>query len=239
MSEHGRVMSKPNGRKAMPDLDEMARSKPLPIDGNDPAPLVRAPDDVLALQARIGNRAVHRMLAVGSHGQRCDCDGHGRLRVQAGPRVGRRALQRTAFAVGDLAELTYKGQKLSADHQKEAEIITKAVKARVEHTREKQVNPWDERIRPFYWEPLASIGNEELRICGHGESYPADGLVSQVGRYTAPGFGEEAHRDGPSRGYSGEIYLTGRNTAKGDNLGFLGNFYADHCQASSSGKGPR
>jgi hypothetical protein len=226
MSEHDRVMSEPNGRKAMPDLDEMARSTPLRIDRNDPAPLVRAPDAVLALQAGIGNQAVQRMLAVASRAQRCDCDGHGRLRVEAGPRVGGRALQRMAFAVGDLAELAHKGQKLSADDQKEAEIITKAVKARVEHTHEKQVNPWDERLRPFYRGPLASIGNEELRIYGHGGSYATDDFVSQIGGYTAPALAKKLIEMGLPEAYSGEIYLTGCNTAKGDDLGFLGKFYA-------------
>jgi hypothetical protein len=228
MSEYGHVRLQPSGRKAL-DFDEMARSKPPRIDRNGPALLVRTPDDVLALQARIGNQAVQRVLAAPPPGSSCNCDAHGRLRVVAGARVGRRALQRMALAVGDLDELTNvdtdpgKKRELSEPERKHASIITEAIKKYVEQTGETRVYPWRKDKNDY---PLASIGKAEgLRIYGHGGSYEGDDLVSKIGGYDAQALVDKLIDLGLPKGYSGEIYLTGCNTARGDNLGFLGEFY--------------
>jgi hypothetical protein len=172
-------------------------------------------DPALRFVSAVGNQAVQRLAA------RAACDP-----------AGSRRLLRMVVAVGDLDELTRKGTKLTKDDRRSAASITEAAQRWVTATGELQAHPWDERFRPFKSGPLAAIGDEDLRIYGHGESRKGDEFVSQIGGYTASALAAKLIEMGLPEAYAGEIYLTGCNTAKGDDDGYLGVFYkliAAHC----------
>jgi hypothetical protein len=180
-------------------------------------PRVGASQDGLArsLVSGAGNQAMQRIVARAG---------------RAGARG--RTLSRVVLAVGDLAELERKREEVSPDERRHAETISTAARNRVTATRERQVDPWDERFRPFKPGPLATIGDEDLRIYGHGGTRRNEDVVSQVGGYTASALAAKLINMGLPESYAGEIYLTGCNTAKGDDDGFLGAFYkpmSAHC----------
>lgn len=135
-------------------------------------------------------------------------------------------VQRITIALGDLQEAANKKQTLTEGAHAHAKVITDAEAAYRKNSGEAQAHPWDERFRPFKAGPLAAIGNENIRIYGHGATYEGDNVVSMVGGYTPEAIIERLVKMGLPSNYAGEVYLTGCETAIGPAKGFLGKFYA-------------
>jgi hypothetical protein len=106
-----------------------------------------------------------------------------------------------------------------------AQVISTAVGHRTARTHEAVARPWDERFRPFKWGPLDGIGNDELRIFGHGAHRRGSDIAEQVGGYTPAQLVTKLKELGLKSTYAGVIYLSGCKTAGGEDLGYLGAFY--------------
>jgi hypothetical protein len=145
-------------------------------------------------------------------------------------------VQKITIALGDLQEAEHSKKKLSESEHAHAKIITDAEESRRKVSNEDQAHPWDERFRPFNSGPLGNINNENIRIYGHGASYIGDNVVSKVGGYSATEIVTRLIKMGLPTSYTGEIYLTGCETAIGPNKGFLRTFYTaviNHCAGAT------
>jgi hypothetical protein len=142
-------------------------------------------------------------------------------------------VQRMILPLGDLADLERREPGATAERRASATVISDAAENSRRATNERVAHPWEERFRPFKRGALAGIGlNEELRIYGHGEVYEGEAVVAQIGGYTPQALATKLIRLGVPATYGGEIYLTGCETAKGDDDGYLGLFYpliSSHC----------
>lgn len=143
-------------------------------------------------------------------------------------------IQRVTLAVGELQEFSHKKISLSEEEHAHAKIITDAEENYRNSSKEGQVHPWEERNRLLLnFGPLKNIGKENLRIYGHGQVYVGDLSVSKIGGYSAQELSKKLIELGLPSSYTGEIYLTGCETAVGYNKGFLGVFYqliSKHCK---------
>lgn len=151
---------------------------------------------------------------------------------ETGTHANQTVLQRVTLALGELQEAANAKKKLTQKEHEHAKIITDGEEGYRSKTGEKQVHPWDERFRPFKSGALSGIGSENLRIYGHGASYVGEGVVAMVGGYTPKNLASKLIKLGLPNKYSGEIYLTGCETAIGPKRGFLGEFYkliSAHC----------
>jgi hypothetical protein len=149
------------------------------------------------------------------------------------PAIPRKVIQPMLLSLGDLAEAAHEGLSLSSAEHKSREGISQAVATRASTHRERQVNPWDVGGWFSGNGALHAIGRTEpLRIYGHGQGVGHNGRIERIGGYTVAALVSKLKELGLPSGYSGEIYLTGCDTAVGENFGFLAEFYAQirqHC----------
>jgi hypothetical protein len=136
-----------------------------------------------------------------------------------------RILQRVVLPLDDVEALRRGNPNPSKKALESAQVISTAVGHRTASTHETVVRPWDERFRPFSWGPLDGIGNEELRIFGHGAHRGGSDIAEQVGGYTPAQLVTKLKELGLKSTYAGVIYLSGCKTAGGQDLGYLGTFY--------------
>jgi hypothetical protein len=136
-----------------------------------------------------------------------------------------RILQRVVLPLDDVDALRRSDPHPSKEDLESAQVISTAVERRTASTHETVVRPWDERFRPFSWGPLDGIGNEELRIFGHGEHRRDSDIAERVGGYTPAQLVTKLKELGLRSTYAGVIYLSGCKTAGGQDLGYLGAFY--------------
>ncbi|MDX6694435.1 MAG: hypothetical protein QOF02_2038 [Blastocatellia bacterium] len=134
-------------------------------------------------------------------------------------------IQMVVLPLDDVAALTREQPTPTKKKLDSAQVITDAVADRINEHPETVARPWDTRFRPFKWGPLDGIGNEEIRIYGHGGHASGEEFVRQVGGYTATNLVNLLKELGLESTYGGMIYLSGCKTAAGDDAGYLGNFY--------------
>jgi hypothetical protein len=156
------------------------------------------------------------------------------MEINSTPRMRSHTIQRVILALGDVAEAEHAKLKLSKQEYESRQVITEGAKRRQSVTRERQINPWDERNRLLLnFGPLDKIvATEPLRIYGHGQGYGEVGEIAMVGGYTPQSLKSKLIELGLPSTYGGEIYLTGCDTAVGPGCGFLGKFYLlikQHC----------
>lgn len=196
-----------------------------------PAPLQAARDGALSLQLPMArNRLADRL--------------NGSARVQSQLRLGealnrnphavaqpkpmqpqRAVVQRIVLPLDDLEALKKRTSTPTKTEQDAAEIISNAANLRTKATREAVARPWDVRYWPFKSGPLDGIGNEEIRIYGHGATPKDSDVALRVGGYTPAKLVELLKELGLRSSYAGLIYLTGCKTAAGPDWGYLGTFY--------------
>lgn len=144
-------------------------------------------------------------------------------------------IQRLSIALGDLDELAHSGKSpaVGSDEYESAKVISDAQQNFTATTKEKIVKPWDTfSIFPLRLGGLRNIGNENIRIFGHGERVKGEEHASCIGGYTPDMLAQKLIALKLKKTYSGEIYLSGCNSARGKNWGFLGAFYNKirmHC----------
>lgn len=113
-------------------------------------------------------------------------------------------------------------------------VIYDAIKKRSAATNESIADPTDEASWiPWNNGALAAIGNEELRIFGHGARFANAEEVAQIDGHTPEQLAEKLINLGLPKKYAGVIYLSGCNTARGEKHGYLGKFYQlikKHCK---------
>jgi hypothetical protein len=153
-------------------------------------------------------------------------------RSRVPPAIARKVIQPMLLALGDLAEAGHAELKLSGDERQAREVISHAVERRHKATGEGRVNPWDVKGLFVGRGALHRLGrNEPLRIYGHGQG-PPDSRIEAIGGYSVAALVAKLIALELPRDYTGEIYLTGCDTAVGANLGFLGEFFQQirrHC----------
>ncbi|MDB5600919.1 MAG: hypothetical protein JWN71_2963 [Xanthobacteraceae bacterium] len=134
--------------------------------------------------------------------------------------------QRLVLPLDDVAALKHDNPKPTKEELESSQIISTAVERRTGATHENVVRPWNTRNRLLLnWGPLDNIGNEDIRIFGHGAHAPNSDIALQVGGYTPSQLVALLKDLGLKSTYAGQIYLSGCLTAGGDKLGYLGAFY--------------